>query len=294
MSKPHQPDMRGAAEMRAEPGRPNRGSPSRETTVALIGFGAINGRVAELLKARNAPVRIVAMGLRQRRAPPASLAGARILVDPDELASVEVEIVAEAAGRDAVLPWGEAALRAGRTFIVSSLSAFADDAAFARLSAVAAAHGGRLVLSHGAIAGVEAIAAASRAGLDRVVHRIIKPPTAWRGTPAEGLVDLAVLTQMTTFFSSSAREAAARFPANANVTIATALSAGLGLDATRVELVAAPGAAVNKHVIEASGAFDKLLVEIENKPLAANPKSSELAALALVRLIENAAHAVVI
>jgi predicted dinucleotide-utilizing enzyme len=63
--------------------------------------------------------------------------------------------------------------------------------------------------------------------------------------------------------------------------------AGIGLERTHVELVADPAAGGNGHQLSASGAFGKLDIAIENRPLAANPKSSEMTALGLVRLIEN-------
>jgi aspartate dehydrogenase len=221
--------------------------------------------------------------------PITSLPQAQILSVPAELASVDADLVVEAAKREAVLPWGEVALRTAGAFVVSSSSAFTDDTVLDRLKSDAARHGSQLIISPGAVAGIEAIAAAARLGLDLLVHTIVKPPASWRGTPAETLVSLDTLREPVTFFTGSARDAAARFPANANVTVVTALSGARGLDATRVELVADPGSAANRHIIRAAGAFGRLSVEIENRPLAANPRSSELAALALVRLIEDAA-----
>jgi aspartate dehydrogenase len=95
------------------------------------------------------------------------------------------------------------------------------------------------------------------------------------------------------FFEGTAREAAARFPQNANVALITAL-AGLGPEATRIALVADPEARANRHEIEAEGAFGRMALAFENAPLPENPKSSAMTALSLVRLIENRAAAVVI
>jgi aspartate dehydrogenase len=63
--------------------------------------------------------------------------------------------------------------------------------------------------------------------------------------------------------------------------------AGIGLDRTRVELVADPFARTNGHRIMARGGFGKLEITLQNNPLPTNPKSSELTALSLVRLIEQ-------
>jgi predicted dinucleotide-utilizing enzyme len=80
--------------------------------------------------------------------------------------------------------------------------------------------------------------------------------------------------------------AAALFPRNANATVVTSL-AGIGLDRTRVELVADPALKRNQHRISARSAFGTLQITLENEPSPVNPKSSELTALSLVRLIER-------
>ena len=107
-------------------------------------------------------------------------------------------------------------------------------------------------------------------------------------TAAADMIDLDSLARATTFFQGTAREAADRFPQNANVTIVSAL-AGVGLDRTRVILIADPAAVMNGHRLSAEGDFGRLNVSIDNRPLATNPKSSEMTALNLVRLIENRA-----
>ena len=255
--------------------------------LAVIGWGAITQRFVALLRQRNAgKVEIVAVGLRSTSCCDDLPKDLPVLTDPAGLAAMRPDLGVEAAGREAVGQWGEAALAASPAFAVASTSAFCDDALLARLLAVAEAHGSQLLIPAGALAGVDGLAAASTLGLTDVLHAIVKPPAAWRGTAAEELVDLATLSGRTTFFTGTAREAARRFPQNANVAAITAL-AGLGLDATRVELVADPAATRNGHRIRAEGAFGTMDLAIENRPLAANPKSSEMTALNLVRLVEN-------
>jgi aspartate dehydrogenase len=163
----------------------------------------------------------------------------------------------------------------------------------ARLVDVADLHGSRIFIPSGAIGAVDALASAAVLDLNEVTHQIVKPPIAWRGTPAEALLDLENLHERAVFFSGSAREAASRYPQNANATVVTAL-AGVGLDKTRVEMVADPGVRINGHRITASGAFGRLEILLENNPLATNPKSSELTALSLVRLIEHQSNAIVV
>uniref|UniRef100_A0A9E7ZSD6 L-aspartate dehydrogenase n=1 Tax=Bosea sp. NBC_00436 TaxID=2969620 RepID=A0A9E7ZSD6_9HYPH len=268
--------------------------PSRKPLrLALIGWGAINRRVADLLaERRNGDIVIAAVAVRNSAAASDVPAGAKLITTPDELAGLDLDLVVEAAGREAVGIWGEAALNHAPTFAVASTSAFCDDALLARLIAAAESSGSQLLIPPGALAGIDGIAAASLLPLDEVIHRIVKPPAAWRGTSAESLIALDGLTEATPFFSGTAREAASRFPQNANVAVISAL-AGIGLDRTRVELVADPAASGNGHQLSARGAFGKLDIAIENRPLATNPKSSEMTALGLVRLIENRVHTLV-
>src|SRR5262249_24908536 len=96
--------------------------------------------------------------------------------------------------------------------------------------------GSQLLISSGAIAGLDALAAASRRTLDSLCHRIIKPPANWhfRGTAPESA---AVI------FRGTAREAARAYPLNANVTVATAAPGGVGGARAVVGLVSDGGAA---------------------------------------------------
>jgi aspartate dehydrogenase len=261
--------------------------------IALIGWGAINRRVAELLSLRSSDVvAIVAIGKRDAAAAASLPATARILTTPEALAGLDLDLVVEAASRDAVALWSDSALRNARGLVVTSTSAFCDTGLLDRLIRLADEHGSQLIIPPGALAGIDALSAASAMPLDSVVHRIVKPPAAWRGTAAESLVALEGLTHAVTFYSGTARDAATRFPKNANVTVIAAL-AGTGLDRTRVELVADPDVRDNVHMLSAAGDFGRLEVRIENRPLAANPKSSEMAALSLVRIVENRAKALV-
>jgi aspartate dehydrogenase len=264
----------------------------RRLRTVFIGWGAINTRVGALLAQRNAAVEIVGIANIDTPANRASIPrDVQFLVSCGELSDLRPDLVVEAAGRPAIDMWAEAALGAAPAMIIASTSAFCDDGLLARLTAVAEAH--RILIPSGAIGAVDALASAAVLGLDEVTHQIIKPPIAWKGTPAEKLLDLAGLSKRTVFFSGSAREAASQYPQNANATVVTAL-AGVGLDRTLVEMVADPAVRINGHRIMARGAFGRLEIVLENNPLATNPKSSELTALSLVRLIEQQTNAIVV
>ena len=272
-----------------------RPPPSRRRIRAVfVGWGAINGRVGSLLAARNAAVEIVGIATLNTPENRALIpSGVRFLASPCELAELHPDIVVEAAGRAAIDIWAEAALVAAPTVIIASTSAFCDEALLTRLVDAASRHGSRILIPSGAIGAIDALASGCVLGLEEVTHQIVKPPAAWKGTPAEKMLDLATLAERTVFFSGTAREAASAYPQNANATVVTSL-AGIGLDNTRVEMVADPTVRINGHRIMARGAFGRLEIVLENNPLATNPKSSELTALSLVRLIEHQTQSIIV
>ena len=145
----------------------------------------------------------------------------------------------------------------------------------------------------GALPGVDALASAKLAGLSSVTLTSSKPPRAWKGTPAETTHDLDAITARTVIFSGNARDAALTFPKNANVA-ATAALAGVGFEQTRVMLVADPAVTQNVHRLEAAGAFGAMTLEIHANPSPDNPKTSHMAALSIMRVLENEASAIVI
>ncbi|WP_409934631.1 hypothetical protein [Mesorhizobium amorphae] len=127
-------------------------SDRRRLNLCFVGWGAIARRVGELLSERHPHgVNIVAVAVRdhhrQRQDLPAEV---RLISEPGELAGLDIDMVIEAAGRDAVAVWGEAALRYAASFIVSSTSAFCDDTLLDRLVSVAKETGSRIVVPSGA------------------------------------------------------------------------------------------------------------------------------------------------
>jgi aspartate dehydrogenase len=263
--------------------------------VLLIGFGAIAREVLKHIGV-DEPARISAILVRPGRVAeafagaPKGVAVVGSLAEIDDLPEAP-DIAAECAGHSAVAEYGPNLLRRGMDLIVISIGALADRGLHERLVAAAEEGAAKLILPAGAIAGADGLAAARVGGLGRVTYTSRKPPKAWKGTPAERSFDLDRMIAETVLYRGAADEAARLYPQNANVAATIAL-AGVGWDATEVQLVADPKAAGNIHQIHAEGSFGAFDIEMRGKPLPDNPKTSTLAALSMVRAIRNRAGAV--
>ena len=246
--------------------------------LGLIGFGAIGQAIADRLAREGAERELVGALVRRIPAAPSAVP---LFTSLDELLRREPGIIIEAAGHEALLAYGPAIVQAGVDLVISSVGALAAPSAIAALTG-AGGQGGRVLVSSGAIAGLDGLLAAQIAGLERVLYTSYKPPAAWRGTMAEQLCDLDAAYEEFTFFAGSARRAAMDFPKNANVSAAIAL-AGLGFDRTEIKLVSSRKVDGPLGVIEAWGAFGWFKFEIFAAAFPSNPKSSMLTAYALLQ-----------
>lgn len=252
--------------------------------IGLIGYGGIARTVAKLIKANGAGSIVAVLtrpgreaGVPDEFGPVTSIEG---------LISARPDIVAECAGQHSVGLYGPDVLRAGIDFLVISIGALADPSVESALRTAGEMGNSQVVLPAGAIGGVDALAAMRLAGLERVAYRSRKPPRAW-GIDAKS----ERMTEATVLYRGTAREAALRYPKNANVAATVAL-AGLGFDRTTVELVADPAAPGNIHEIEAEGASGRFAITLQGNPSPENPKTSALTGLSVARALINRGAAI--
>lgn len=140
----------------------------------------------------------------------------------------------------------------------------------------------------GALAGLDAVAAASIGHIDSVRLTTRKPPQALMGAPyiTEKGIELDQFQDERVIFEGNALEAVPAFPKNINVA-ATLSLAGIGAEKTVVRIVADPKATRNSHQIEVEGEFGRLTTRTENLPSPFNPRTSYLAALSAVSCLKK-------
>ena len=246
--------------------------------VALLGGGTIARLV---LQQRPAGIEIIAIAGRASASRAALLArefGVRYVIGRDALLAARPDAVLEAASHDAVREYLVPLLEAGVSVVVLSAGALADDELRRRAESAAAASGALFYVPSGGIGGLDALKTACLAGVDEVSIQVAKPPAAWQGIPyVEHLgVDLHRLQTAKTLFEGPAREGVPHFPQNVNIAAVLAI-AGIGMDRTRLKVVADPALTLNTHTIRVSGASGHMTIVLENVPAPQNPKTSWLA-----------------
>jgi aspartate dehydrogenase len=270
----------------------------RPGNVAIIGFGAIAQDLISILKgAPDGPPDQISVLVRDGRQENtiATLADPSILVttDIDGLLATRPDVVVECASHSSVTAHGPSILRNGIDLIVASVGAFSDPDLANALEKAADQSDSQCVVPSGAIGAIDALGAARLSGLNSVTYTGRKPPKAWEGTPAQGVADLANLTKPCVFFEGSAREAAQKFPKNANVAATLAL-AGMGMDATLVRLIADPDTSENVHEFDVSSEALDFSVRLVGKPSPLNPKTSRSTVYSIARAVLNRRAAIAI
>jgi aspartate dehydrogenase len=262
------------------------------TRLGLLGFGAIGRRVAEAVTAgRLEDIELTTALVRTPRPPSGEKPD--ITHDPDWFFRYLLDAVVEGAGHQAVRDYAVRVLDGGADLYVTSVGAFTDTALLERVAHAARANGRRVYLPAAGIGGLDMLASLAEGGLDEAVITVRKDPASWKGTAAETLVDLDALDQPLVIFDGPVREGAKLYPQNVNIAAATAL-AGIGLDRTRVVIIADP--TINTHVCEiaARGPLGSMRFVEDLVPSPENRKTSTLVSHAIVKTLRNRSAAVVI
>jgi len=210
-------------------------------------------------------------------------------LDPfDLLENPEIELVIEAATREAVKNISERALERGKSLLIMSAGAFADKDLYDSLYRMASEKKLKIYIPSGAIIGLDGVKSASVEKLGRVEIISTKNPRSLEGAPylKENNIDISNLNEARALFKGTADKAIEGFPKNVNVAVILSL-AGVGVEDTWVTIVADPEIKLTKHEIKAEGDFGKLHCITQNFLHPDNPKTSYLAPLSAIRLLKK-------
>ena len=264
----------------------NKIEKSPDLRVAVVGLGAIGGKVVEALDRGIDGLALAAVSVQS----PAKHAEflARLKTRPDilpidALAAI-ADIVIECAPATLVRPVVAPFVASGKTAIVLSAGALLENEDLIEL---AKQNGGQIVVPTGALIGLDAVTAAAEGTIHSVRMVTRKPVQGLVGAPylIENNIRIESITEPLKIFEGSAREAAKGFPANLNVAVALSL-AGLGPDRTRLEIWADPALTRNTHRIEVESDSARFSMTIENIP-SENPRTGVITALSVIACLRK-------
>jgi aspartate dehydrogenase len=256
----------------------------------MIGTGAIGGVIASWLDTGRIPGhRLVGTLTRSGR-------GEQDVATFDDLLALAPGLVIEAASQEAARTYVPLILAAGRDCLMLSVGAFSDHDFETRCRSLCTGESPRLLISTGAIGGIDALRAMHLGGglkavtLTSTVHapRLVQPWMSARETQRLGECDHDFIA-----FEGTAREAASHFPRLTNIGATIAL-ATLGLDTVTVKLIAGTGSDTKVHKVHAVSTTSELRLRLDNRVAPENPHTSALAPMSVIRHLTDTGSAIVI
>lgn len=263
--------------------------------VGVIGYGSIGKEIIAATKRQEIPnAKIVALFDKEPEV--ISLAGQdnaelHLFSDFNKFYESPVysslDIIIECASKDAVMKYGKRVIMSKKDLLVLSVGGLSDKKFLLELQELSIFNNVKIWIPTGAIAGLDSIRSV-RKYLDSLTITTTKHPKSFAGAPffKNSKINLEDISKETVLFEGNAITAIELFPANVNVAVSIGL-AGIGLEKTRVKIIADPMVSVNKHEILCKGSFGEIQVIVQNIPSPANPKTSYLASLSAIECLRG-------
>lgn len=199
----------------------------------------------------------------------------------------DVNLVIEAASQNALLNYLNDIILLKKDLLVMSVGAFANAEFFSQVVKNVENNDINLYLPSGAIAGIDAIKSV-KSSISYLTLTTTKNPNSLRDSPffKKNNISVDSIKKRTLIFEGSAIEAVENFPANVNVAALLGLT-GIGLEKTKVNVIADPSLRINKHEIKVIGKFGELIIRVKNIPSSTNPKTSYLAILSIIESLRS-------
>lgn len=199
----------------------------------------------------------------------------------------DVELVIEAASQNALTSYLKQLILSKKDVLVMSVGAFANSEFFSEVIKNVDDNDVNIYVPSGAIAGIDALKSV-KDSISYVTLTTTKNPNSLKDSPFFKKNNFSVdsIKKRTLIFEGSAIEAVQNFPANVNVAALLGL-AGIGVEKTKVNVIADPSIRINKHEIKVIGKFGELIVRVKNIPSSTNPKTSYLAILSVIECLRS-------
>ncbi|WP_062353042.1 aspartate dehydrogenase [Bacillus kwashiorkori] len=249
--------------------------------IGIIGAGAIANFLLQTInqpqRQENLRIKSVFVRNKEKYQLLESAYGVKLFTNLDDFLQSEIDIVVEAANIEAVKTLLPTVIKQKDTVLIS-IGAFADKLLLTEISKLLNEFQHTIYLPSGALGGLDLLQNANTLGSVATVSLTTRKP-------ASSLIEES-MEEAVVIFEGKAEDAIKQFPKNMNVAIILAL-ASLGIEKTKVCLIADPHIDKNIHHVEVTGDFGEASITITNNPLPENPKTSYLAAMSILGTLER-------
>jgi aspartate dehydrogenase len=257
--------------------------------VGILGCGAIGSRIAKSIKTQCRAHAVVSALFDIHPVKSQNLQ--KFIPQKNVVKNTYVELLAdcdfvvEAVNAPDTYELVRQALTAKKDVLVMSVGKFIEGDSIFKL---AQKQGVKVIIPSGAIAGIDAIKAASQKRIDSITLTTRKPVYGFADNAyvQQRRFNLSQIKKETVLFDGGVREAVKCFPQNINVAATIAL-ASKAKDKLRIRITTSPEFKVNSHEIEVQGEFGRMVTKTENVVCPDNPKTSYLAVLSAVRTLKE-------
>ena len=262
--------------------------------IALLGCGAIGTQIAIAIDSGAIPnatlthVYDTSRPAAQKLVSQLRCVPSPIVVENSHLLSSQpIDLVIEAASQDAVRDVALSILQNKKDLMIMSAGALLDESIFEIISDACVDFNKTVYLPSGAIAGLDGLKSVKDEISDILLVTTKHPKSLKNAKFFENSnINLDSISESTTIFEGTAKQAVSLFPANINVAALLSLVT-IGSQKTQVRIVADPHTDKNTHKIIAQGSFGKMSFEIQNVPDPTNPKTSKLAVLSAIQKLHQ-------
>ena len=229
--------------------------------IGIVGFGFIGRHLYQRLMQGGEPGLSVAFVWNRSPGKIAGVPLGLILRDLAEATEKRADLIVELAHPNVTREHGTKFVAAA-DYLITSVTALADDAVRGALLETATAHKRRIFIPHGALVGLDT--------LWEQRHRLAEVTITFRKHPknldfAESGIDPAIVQSPTVLYDGPARGIAKDYPRNVNTMVTCAL-ATVGLDRCRARLVADPALDYAVAEVEAWGNDGSYLSTVKRQP----------------------------